>query len=68
MKKRNVSEWIADYIKEEGLSAKEIAFRLKIPEAKLKGGREESLSAEEFLALCSYLRIMPERIREELER
>lgn len=63
---RNTAEWIANYIKEKGFSVKEISFQLKLPEAKLKGGRSIELSAEEFLELCSYLHVAPERIREEI--
>ena len=65
---RNTAEWIANYIKEQGFSAKDISFRLKLPEAKLRGGRSAELSAEEFLDICSYLNVAPERIREEISK
>ena len=40
---------------------------LQLPEKKLTGEMDEELSAEEFLDLCSYLNIKPERIREEIK-
>lgn len=66
MQIRNAADWIANYIKEQGFSAKDISFRLKLPEDKLQGGRSAELSAEEFLDICSYLHVTPERIRKEI--
>ena len=66
MKNKNVVEWIANYIREEGFSVQRVAKDLKIPEHKLRGGQNEDLSAEEFLDLCSYLQVEPERIRKEI--
>lgn len=66
MRNKNVVEWIANYIREEGFSVKRVAMDLKIPEHKLRGGGNEDLSAEEFLDLCSYLQVEPERIRKEI--
>lgn len=65
---RNTAEWIANYIKEQGFSVKEISFRLKLPEDKLQGDGSAELSAEEFLDICSYLHVAPERIREEIRK
>lgn len=65
---RNAADWIANYIKEQGFSAKDISFRLKLPEDKLRGGGSAELSAEEFLDICSYLHVAPERIREEINK
>ncbi|MCI9426320.1 MAG: hypothetical protein HFI81_00980 [Eubacterium sp.] len=67
MQSRNVMEWIANYIKDQGYSVKELSFMLQLPEKKLTGEMDEELSAEEFLDLCSYLNIKPERIREEIK-
>lgn len=66
MQSKNVAEWIANYIKDQGFSVEELSFHLQLPESKLRGETEDSLSAEEFLDLCSYLKIMPEQIRNEI--
>ena len=63
MRSKNVNEWIANYIKDQGFSVEELSFHLKLPESKLRGGTENDLSAEEFLNLCSYLKVTPEQIR-----
>ena len=66
MQSKNVTEWIANYIKDQGISVEELSIQLHLPESKLIGGTNEDLSAEEFLNLCSYLKITPEQIRNEI--
>lgn len=62
-KMRNeVTIWLAKYIKNHRLSADFISGELDIPKEKLILGTKEHLNADEFLRLCAYLQIDPQKI------
>ncbi len=65
MKRSKASDWLINYIGEQKISIKQTALDLKIPESKLQG--TEDFNIEEFLNLCQYLDIAPEKIREEID-
>jgi len=50
------------YIQENQISIKQTSLDVGISEEKLRGESEESLTAVEFLELCSYLGIRPEEL------
>lgn len=54
--------WLAKYMEDYAISATQISRELHIPKEKLIPGTTESLDADEFLALCSYLHINPQII------
>lgn len=54
--------WLAEYIKNQSLSADFISVELNIPKEKLILGTEEHLNADECLRLCAYLQIDPQII------
>lgn len=56
------TRYLAAYIYDNRISSGIVAERLNIPTEKLFPGTQESLTAEEFLKLCQYLRIRPENI------
>lgn len=56
---------LATYIWENQISIKQTALDLSISEEKLRGESEENLTAGEFLELCNYLGIRPEKFRHE---
>lgn len=55
--------WLAKYMEDHGISTEKISRELHIPKKKLIPGTKESLDADEFLALCSYLQINPQGSR-----
>ncbi len=57
MRKENASEWIRAHIKKKELSLNIISEDLNIPVERLMVECEDSLWAEEFLALCAYLQV-----------
>lgn len=63
MKNYNISAYISNYLLEHNISASEIEKETNIPEEKLLG--KAVLTAGEFLDLCCYLNISPDKIIEE---
>ncbi len=61
------TQYVADYIARNQLPVKVISDNLQIPPSKLVPGTMESLEADDFLRLCCYLNLRPERIIEELK-
>lgn len=57
-----VTKYMAEYIENSRFSVASISRILDISENKLIPVPEESLTAEEFLKLCSYLQVNPESI------
>lgn len=53
--KTNASDWIRAYIEEQAISREQVAHALGIPQHRLEMACQESLPADEFLALCNYL-------------
>ena len=53
---------LINYIQENQISIKQTSLDVGISEEKLRGESEESLTAVEFLDLCSYLGIRPEEL------
>ena len=53
---------MAEYIEKNHISIEEIEQKLHISREKLIIGTEQTLSGEELLELCVYLRIRPEEI------
>lgn len=56
----DVTKELAKYISEKQLLPKDLEKELHIPSRKLMENTKESLTAEEFLRLCAYLKIRPE--------
>ena len=56
------TRWVAEYIEKNHISIEEIEQKLHISREKLIIGTEQTLSGEELLELCVYLRIRPEEI------
>lgn len=59
---RNVSRKIAEYIKTNQITVKQIVQDTGIPKEKLLN-KDEPLNATEFLEICSYLNLRPEDMR-----
>lgn len=66
MKNKNATDWIVNYIEEQNMLVKQMSIDLKISESKLRGEQGAEFTAEEFLSLCSYLNITPEKIQKEI--
>lgn len=60
--RNEVTIWLAEYIKNNRLSAEFISGKLDIPKEKLIPGTREYLDADECLRLCAYLQIDPQII------
>ena len=63
-----VTEYMIKYLCENSLSSGMVSQKTGIPEEKLRPGYKEPLLADEFLRLCVYLKISPEKIASELKR
>lgn len=57
-----VTDYMIDYMEKKHISAERLAKELDISTEKLDKEYEEPLLADEFLALCVWLRIRPEEI------
>lgn len=66
MKNYNISAYISNYLLEHNISVRELEKEINIPEEKLLG--KAVLTAKEFLDLCCYLNISPDRIIEENQK
>lgn len=66
MEKSMVTEYIIKYLTENHISAESVSADTEISVNKLKPGYTKPLLAEEFLDLCVYLKISPERISREI--
>ncbi len=66
MKTENATKWIINYIHENKISISQTSLSLNIPESKLRYENEEAFSAAEFLELCCYLNISPEKIQKDI--
>ena len=58
---KNVTEKITEYIINNNIDVKDLSRNLEISEEKLMFLDKVNLTAEEFLNICSYLHIKPER-------
>lgn len=58
------SEWLIQYIKEQKISIKQMAADLHIDEDRFVDGAVFGI--EEFLDICGYLHITPERVQKEI--
>lgn len=58
------SEWLIQYIKEQKISIKQMAADLHIDEDRFVDGAVFGI--EEFLDICAYLHITPERVQKEI--
>lgn len=63
MKNYNINDYISKYILENNIPVGQIIKATNIPEEKLLGG--EPLSSKEFLDLCFYLNLSPEKLRKQ---
>ena len=63
-----VTEYMIKYLCENSLSSGQVSQKTGIPEEKLRPGYKEPLLAYEFLRICVYLNISPEKIASELKR
>ena len=54
--------WLAKYMEDHGISTEKNKQGTSYTKEKLIPGTKESLDADEFLALCSYLQINPQTI------
>ena len=63
-----VTEYMIKYLCENSLSSGLVSQKTGIPEEKLRPGYKEPLLADEFLRLCVYLKISPEKIASALKR
>lgn len=59
---RNATEYLAQYIEKNRLSAENISMNTGIPVEKIIPGTKEILEGQELLDLCSYLYIDPKSI------
>lgn len=59
---RKISQQLALYMQQNGISTERVSLHTCIPEVKLRTGAKQPLNATEFLELCSYLQIKPEDI------
>ena len=62
MKKESVTKQLAEYLKNNQISTKQVAEHTGISEEKLLTDTTKTLNATEFLELCAYLNIQPEEI------
>lgn len=62
------TEYMIKYLCENSLSSGLVSQKTGIPEEKLRPGYKEPLLADEFLRLCVYLKISPEKIASALKR
>ena len=60
--RNQATRWVAEYIAKNHISIEEIEKKCHISREKLTIGTEQTLSGEELLELCVYLRIRPEEI------
>lgn len=58
----NISQRLAMYMEQNGISVRAVSLHTNIPESKLRIGASQPLNATELLELCSYLRVRPEDI------
>ena len=63
----DVTKGIAKYISEKQLSITDIEEKLRISRRKLTVDTNDKLTAQEFLALCLYLKIRPEEYYSNVE-
>jgi hypothetical protein len=61
--RQTVTQQIACYIKENHISVTQIEHDTAISADRLECGNGKELDAVEFLELCSYLNVSPERFR-----
>ena len=66
--KSEVTEYMIKYLHENSLSSRTVSEQTGVPKEKLQQGYKEPLLADEFLRLCVYLKISPEKIASELKR
>lgn len=66
MKKKNATQWIADYIHKQGFSVEQIVRETGIAAEKLQMNTNQDLSIKEFFDVCEHIGIAPEKIRKEL--
>lgn len=66
MKRSKATDWLIHYMGEQNISITQTASDLKIAESRFQG--KEDFSIEEFLDLCQYLNITPEKVREEIKK
>ena len=62
LKKESVTKQLAEYLKNNQISTKQVAEHTGISEEKLLTDTTKTLNATEFLELCAYLNIQPEEI------
>lgn len=65
MEKKSVTIQLAEYLKKNKISAKQVAEHTGISEDKLLTDTTKTLNATEFLELCAYLNIKPEELNRE---
>ncbi len=63
-----VTDYIISYLKEENLTAEQVAKETGIAKQKLSEGYVHPLDADEFLRLCVYLRLKPEDISRSIRK
>lgn len=55
-----ITKTVAEYISENCLSVSQISSDTGIAPEKLTAGTDQTLTAQELLKVCSYLRVRPE--------
>ena len=60
MDRVDVTEKMAEYIRNHNIEVEQIAKDTKISASKLRGETRDKLMAAEFLELCRYLHVKPE--------
>ena len=63
LNKKSVTVKVIEYLISQGISISDMAEKLGFPEEKLSVVGEGNLSAAEFLEICNYLNIEPERFK-----
>lgn len=67
MGQSKVTEYMINYLKENGISGEEVCRQVKIAPEKLKKDYNEPLLADEFLRLCVHLKLSPEKISKDIK-
>lgn len=60
MARVDVTEKMAEYIRNHNIEVEQVAKDTKISASKLRGETRDRLMAAEFLELCRYLHVKPE--------
>lgn len=63
MEKSAVTDYVIQYIQDNKISTDYISEIMGISAAKLQADYTEPLSAEEFLELCVFLHLSPEKVQ-----